>query len=111
MVSCATTTLPQTMPERVTLVSSEADINRLFTAVQRVDLHEVAAAQRPTTVWKVHFVTNITFYLDKLLGAGLIKDGRVDLPDYIRNNRWAWTRAMGEYLRTTYVFSGVCPCS
>ena len=38
--------------------------------------------------WKVRFVTSITFYLDKLLGAGLIGDGRVSLPDYIRNNRY-----------------------
>ena len=36
----------------------------------------------------MRFVTNITFYLDKLLGVGLIGDGRVGLPDYIRNNRY-----------------------
>ena len=35
--------------ERVTFVSSEADMNRLFGNVQRVDLREVAAEQRPTT--------------------------------------------------------------
>ena len=55
----------------MTLVSSEADVYRLFADVQRVDLREVAAVQRPSTSWKVRFVTNITFYLDKLLGAGL----------------------------------------
>ena len=60
-------------------MSSEADMNRLYTAVQRVDLREVAAAQRLSTAWKVRFVTNITFYLDKLLGVGLIGDGRVGL--------------------------------
>ena len=36
----------------------------------------------------MRFVTNITIYLDKLLSAGLIGDGRVDLPDNIRNNRF-----------------------
>ena len=36
----------------------------------------------------MRFVTNITIYLDKLLSAGLIGDGRVDLPDNIRNNRY-----------------------
>ena len=35
--------------ERVTLVSSEADLIRLFANVQRVDLREVVAQQRPTT--------------------------------------------------------------
>ena len=60
-------------------MSSEADVYRLFADVQRVDLREVAAAQQPSTSWKVHFVTNITFYLDKLLGVGLIGDGRVGL--------------------------------
>ena len=30
-----------------------------------VDLCEVAAAQHSSTSWKVRFVTNITFYLDK----------------------------------------------
>ena len=58
--------------ERVKLVSSEADVFRLFADVQRVDLREVAAVQRPSTSWKVRFVTNIKFYLDKLLGAGLV---------------------------------------
>ena len=36
----------------------------------------------------MRFITNITIYLDKLLSAGLIGDGRVDLPDNIRNNRF-----------------------
>ena len=36
----------------------------------------------------MHFVTNIVFYLGKLLGAELIGDRRVDLPDYIHNNRY-----------------------
>ena len=36
----------------------------------------------------MRFVTNITIYLDKFLSAGLIGDGRVDLPDNIRNNRY-----------------------
>ena len=35
--------------ERVTLVSSEADMNGLFTAVQRVDLREVEVIQRLST--------------------------------------------------------------
>ena len=69
-------------------MSSEADVYRLFANVQQVDLREVAATQRPSTSWKVRFVTNITFYRDKLLGAGLVGDGRVGLPDYIRNNRY-----------------------
>ena len=74
--------------EQVTLVSSEADMNGLFTVLKRVDLRKVAATQRPSTAWKVRFVTNITFYLDKSLGAGLIGDVRVNLPDYLRNNRY-----------------------
>ena len=74
--------------EPVTLVFSEVDLNRLFANVQRVDLREVAAGQRPSTSWKVRFVTNTTFYLDKLLGAGLIGDGQVGLPDYINNYRY-----------------------
>ena len=49
---------------------------------------EVAAGQHPSTSWKVRFVTNTTFYLDKLLGAGLIGDTRVGLPDYISNYRY-----------------------
>ena len=36
----------------------------------------------------MRFGTNITFYLDKLLGAGLIGDRRVGLPDYICNSRY-----------------------
>ena len=63
-------------------------MNRLFTALKRVDLRKVAATQHPSTAWKARFVTNITFYLDKSLGAGLIGDVRVNLPDYLRNNRY-----------------------
>ena len=72
----------------MTLVSSEADISRFFTAVQRVDMREVSATQRPSTVWKVRFIINITFYVNQLLDVGLIGDGRVDLPNYIHNNRY-----------------------
>ena len=53
--------------DQVTLVSSEADLNRLFANVQLVDLREIAA---------------------ELLGAGLIGDGWIGLPDYIRSNRY-----------------------
>ena len=65
-------------------------MSRLFTPVQQVDLRNVAAEQCLPRSWKVRFFTNITFYLDKLLGDGLIEDGWVGLPDYIcKNNRYA----------------------
>ena len=74
--------------QRVTLVSSQAGMNGLFTAVQQVNLREVAATQRPSMAQKVRFAISITFYLDKLMGAGLIGGGRIDLPDYMRDNRF-----------------------
>ena len=87
-------------------------MNVLFDSVQRVDLREVVAEQRPTTLWKVRFVTNITFYLDKLLDAGLIGDAQVALPDYIATTGmwWGWTKIMVECLRTTCVSLGAWPC-
>ena len=33
--------------------------------------------------WKVYSVTNVMFYLDNMLGAGLIGDGIVSLPSYV----------------------------
>ena len=53
-----------------------------------------------------------------LLGAGLIGDRRVDLPDYIHNNRYVvgMDKEMSEWLRATYVSFRCfpmrlnCPC-
>ena len=74
--------------EHKTLVSSEVDLSNLFATVQLVDLCDVAATRPPSMEWKVCFVTNITFYLDKMLGAGLVGYAMVILQSYMHNNRY-----------------------
>ena len=39
-------------------------------------------------MWKVRFVTNITFYLKKMLGAGLIRDAMFTLLSYMHDYRY-----------------------
>ena len=75
-------------------------------------MREVSATQRPSTAWKVRFVINITFYLNKLLGARLIRDGRVDLPNYIRTNRFIdrMDKSNGREFEDKLCFFGFWPC-
>ena len=89
--------------KQLTLVLSEAELNALFRAVQQVNLCDIAAERRPTTLWKLRLFTNITFYLDKLLDGGLIGDGGYSCwTTYATTDTWwAWTRATGVALGIT----------
>ena len=71
------------------LVSSRAGLGEFFDELLNVDLQEQASRRRPSTQWKLRFLTNISFYLFKLknmarIGGG---DGNDKLPEFLKRNR------------------------
>jgi hypothetical protein len=53
--------------------------------LSRHDILEYIRQQRPDTKWVVHLLTNVTFYLNKLIQHPI--SARVVLPDHILKNR------------------------
>jgi hypothetical protein len=51
-----------------------------------VDLHEKASAIRASTEWNLHLITNVTFYVYKLLNMGKVGCGGT-IPKFIESNR------------------------
>ena len=71
------------------LVSSRTGLERFFDELLNVDLQEQAIRRRPSTQWKLRFLTNISFYLFKLKNMARIggDDGKEKLPEFIKRNR------------------------
>ena len=66
------------------LIRNEDDLQRFSRELDRQDLLEYIRQQRPDTKWVVHLVTNITFYVNKLIGHPM---GSMDLPVYLPDER------------------------
>jgi hypothetical protein len=69
------------------LISTEEDLREFYNNFTKTDLREQAALRRPSTVWRLYAVTNVSFYFFKLLGMGRIGDASVKLPKHILNHR------------------------
>ena len=71
------------------LMSSRTGLERFFDELLNVDLQEQAIRRRPSTEWKLRFLTNISFYLFKLKNMARIggDDGKEKLPEFIKRNR------------------------
>lgn len=74
------------MFEDLWLVREERDLEEFIENVLDIDLIEHTSRQRRETVWKVYAVTNLTFYLYKMVGIGKI-GAPLELPDYIANHK------------------------
>ena len=75
--------------------------------MSRHDILEYIRQQRPDTKWVVHLLTNVTFYLNKLIQHPI--GTRVVLPDFFMRNQ-AWCVLLVEpmdLIRTTYASSAV----
>jgi hypothetical protein len=49
------------------LIRTEEDLERFLEELSRHDMLEYIRQQRPDTKWVVHLLTNVTFYVNKLL--------------------------------------------
>jgi hypothetical protein len=62
------------------LIRTEEDLERFLEELSRHDILEYILQQRPDTKWVVHLLTNVTFYLNKLIQHPI--GARVVLPDF-----------------------------
>jgi hypothetical protein len=67
------------------LIRTEEDLEKCLEELSRHDILEYIRQQRADTKWVVHLLTNVTFYLNKLIQHPI--GARVVLPDHILKNR------------------------
>jgi hypothetical protein len=60
-------------------------LEKFLEELSRHDILEYIRKQRPDTKWVVHLLTDVTFYLNKLIQHPI--GARVGLPDYILKNK------------------------
>lgn len=69
-------------------VSSLEDLNRLIENFLEIDPAQMGINRRDGSSWVLHAVTNVTFYLYKLLGVNRVGcSWDIKLPDYILKSR------------------------
>ena len=76
-----------TLLERSKFVSRESDLDDVLDELTSMDLAQKATSLRPNTEWKLHALTNLTFYFTKLKGVGRVGAGDIVLPNRIRGSR------------------------
>ena len=67
------------------LIRTEEDLERVLEELSRHDILEYIRQQRPDTKWVVHLLTNVTFYLNKLIQHPI--GVRVVLPEFFHRNK------------------------
>ena len=67
------------------LIRTEEDLERFLEELSRHDILEYIRQQRPDTKWVVHLLTNVTFYLNKLIQHPI--GARVVVPDFFLRNQ------------------------
>ena len=74
------------------LAQSRADLEGIYERFVELDMDEKALQRRSSTEWKLHVVTNITFYLYSLHDSGRIGcSWGVVLPKHLVDNRYVIT--------------------
>ena len=67
------------------LIRTEEDLEKFLDELSRHDILEYIRQQRPDTKWVVHLLTNVTFYLNKLIQHPI--GARVVVPDFFLRNQ------------------------
>ena len=60
--------------------------NTFLERIEETDVLQLAIAQRPNSDWVVELVTNVTFFINKILQHPIGCVG-IDLPDYVKRNK------------------------
>ena len=69
------------------LVRDIDDLRRLFDEVDHLTFAERAERNRPSTKWRVRAVTNLTFFIYPIVGAGVVGDPPADMPMHLQRNK------------------------
>ena len=72
--------------EEPSLVTNSQTFNTFLERIEETDVLQWAIAQRPNSDWVVELVTNVTFFLNKIVQHPIGCVG-IALPDYVKNNK------------------------
>ena len=72
--------------EEPSLITNRDDFDRFLARIQESDIRQWAVAQRPNSDWVCEFVTNATFFLNRIIHHPIGCVG-IDLPDYVKYNK------------------------
>ena len=87
--------------EEPALITNRADFESFQERIQEPDLLNWAVSQRPNSDWICEMVTNVTFFVNKILQDPI---GCVDvvLPDYVKRNKAIVGLVKDHYRNATY---------
>ena len=72
--------------EEPSLITNRADFDSFLERIREPDILQWAIAQRPNSDWVCELVTNVTFFLNRIVQHPIGCVG-VTLPDYVKNNK------------------------
>ena len=83
------------------LVTNLQTFNTLLERIEETDVLQWAIAQRPNSDWVVELVTNVTFFINRIVHHPIGCVG-IDLPDYVKNNKAIVGLVKDHYRMRTY---------
>ena len=72
--------------EEPSLITNRADFDSFLERIREPDILQWAIAQRPNSDWVCELVTNVTFFLNRIIHHPIGCVG-VNLPDYVKHNK------------------------
>ena len=72
--------------EEPSLITNRGDIDSFLERIREPDILQWAIAQRPNSDWVCELVTNVTFFLNRIIHHPIGCVG-VNLPDYVKHNK------------------------
>ena len=72
--------------EEPALITNRADFDSFLESIREPDILQWAIAQRPNSDWVCELVTNVTFFLNRIVQHPIGCVG-VNLPTYVKNNK------------------------
>ena len=87
--------------EEPSLITNRDDFDRFLARIQESDILQWAVAQRPNSDWVCEHVTNVTFFLNRIVDHPIGCVG-INLPDYVKNNKAIFGLEKDCYSKTTY---------
>ena len=74
-----------TVFEKPIPVSSTSDMDEVVGKLSATDISAKTLRMRPNTHWRLHALTNLTFYIYKMPGVGRVGRGKGECPKHIRD--------------------------
>ena len=87
--------------EEPSLITNRADFDSFLERIREPDILQWAIAQRPNSDWVCELVTNVTFFLNRIIHHPIGCVG-VNLPDYVKHNKAIVGLAKDHYRMRTY---------